>query len=266
MFIGRIFVGILLLLIFIFSVFCLSNFVFQLLTLVILFFLLIEWLNILELNSIFYKILYILITLLFGYFVVKYNLIFKKILYLNLCIWIIGFISIIFYMKLKFIFRKKIIGFFLGFLIFIPWWYSLNYLYSTSSYFKLDLFFVCTLVIMSDISAFFFGYIWGKKKLAQNISPGKTWFGVFGAALSTLFIVLIFLFIFNINVNMILSYVLFSYIILFVSIIGDLLESVFKRNMGLKNSSKLLLYHGGFLDRFDSILSAIPVFVLLFKI
>ena len=265
MFLGRVLVGLLLLLLFIFSLFNLSNLSFHILSLFLLCFLLIEWLIILDVLNFIYKILYILFILFLCFFIVRFNISFKKIIYFNFFIWIFGFISIIFYSKLKFLFKKKMVGILLGVCIFIPWWYSLNYNYNISSYFKLDLFFVCILVIMSDIFGFFFGYTWGKRKIFSDVSPKKTWFGVGGSIFSTFIIVIIFLFILDIDFKFLFKYIFFSYIILFISIIGDLLESIFKRSVGIKNSSNILLFHGGILDRFDSILSSLPVFIFLFK-
>jgi phosphatidate cytidylyltransferase len=109
----------------------------------------------------------------------------------------------------------------------------------------------------SDTTAFFIGRAWGKHRLAPNISPGKTWegavAGVFGAALVSLFFIL------PTPLHLNLRYWQAIPLGLAISILGqfgDLIESLLKRNTGVKDSGKLLLGHGGFLDRIDSVLFA----------
>ena len=109
----------------------------------------------------------------------------------------------------------------------------------------------------SDTAAFFVGRTWGKHHLAPKISPGKTWegavAGVFGAIIVSL------LFILPTPLNLPLNYGQAILLGLAVSVFGqfgDLVESLFKRNMGVKDSSKLIPGHGGFLDRLDSIVFA----------
>ena len=110
----------------------------------------------------------------------------------------------------------------------------------------------------SDTAAFFVGRAVGKHHLAPSISPGKTWegaiAGVFGAIIVSLLFTLphpLYLQHFNYWQAILLG--------LLVSIfgqLGDLVESLFKRNMGVKESGKLIPGHGGFLDRMDSVVFA----------
>ncbi len=107
----------------------------------------------------------------------------------------------------------------------------------------------------SDTTAFFTGRVWGRHRLAPRISPGKTWEGaiggVLGAIVASLALVLLF--------RLPLSYGQIVLLGLLVSIfgqLGDLVESLFKRNMGVKESGKLLPGHGGVLDRMDSVIFA----------
>lgn len=108
-----------------------------------------------------------------------------------------------------------------------------------------------------DTAAFFVGSTIGKHKLAPNISPGKTREGaiggVFGSIIASLFFVLPTPFALPI------SWVQAIFLGLLVSIsgqLGDLVESLFKRNMGVKDSGRMMPGHGGFLDRIDSVLFA----------
>ncbi len=109
----------------------------------------------------------------------------------------------------------------------------------------------------SDTSAFFIGRAWGKRKLAPNISPGKTWEGaiggIFGAIAVSLFFVL------PTPLALPISWgqaVLLGILVSIFGQFGDLVESLFKRNMGTKDSGNLLSGHGGFLDRIDSVVFA----------
>lgn len=119
----------------------------------------------------------------------------------------------------------------------------------------------------SDTTAFFAGRAWGKHHLAPRISPRKTWegavAGVLGAIIASLALVIFF--------NLPLSHWQAGLLGLLVSVfgqLGDLAESLFKRNMGVKESGKLLPGHGGALDRIDSVVFASVVayyFVLAYN-
>jgi len=116
----------------------------------------------------------------------------------------------------------------------------------------------------SDIAAFFAGRALGRHHLAPSISPGKTWegaiAGVFGAIIVSLFFTLPRLFALpNPLYLQDFSYwqaVLLGLLVSVFGQLGDLVESLFKRNMGVKDSGKLIPGHGGFLDRIDSIVFA----------
>ena len=118
----------------------------------------------------------------------------------------------------------------------------------------------------SDSAAFFIGRAWGRHHLAPHISPRKTWegtiAGVFGAIIVSLLLVT--------PLNLPLSYAGAILLGMAVSIFGqagDLVESLLKRNMGVKESGKLLPGHGGFLDRMASVVFAgivVYYYVILF--
>ena len=123
---------------------------------------------------------------------------------------------------------------------------------------------VMALVWVSDTFAFFGGKTFGKHKLAERISPKKTWEGsAFGFVFTLIAGILIKLIIYDT-----LSYVnilLISVIAGVFAQIGDLFESHLKRSVQIKDSSQLIPGHGGFLDRFDSLLFAVPaVYIYLY--
>lgn len=127
---------------------------------------------------------------------------------------------------------------------------------------------VVVLVAAVDVGAYFAGINFGKRKLAPRLSPNKTWEGVWGGLVVCILI------------NTLIAGMLREYyevpnfwqfillatstiLITFFSIIGDLLESMLKRNRGVKDSGSILPGHGGLLDRVDGLLAAIPVFVFI---
>ncbi|MGY3176434.1 phosphatidate cytidylyltransferase [Pseudomonas sp. TE12234] len=122
---------------------------------------------------------------------------------------------------------------------------------------------VMVLVWGADIGAYFSGRAFGKRKLAPQVSPGKSWEGVYGGLVASLLITVIVGFVRDWTVAQLFKGLVGAALIVFVSVVGDLTESMFKRQSGIKDSSNLLPGHGGVLDRIDSLTAAIPVFAVL---
>ncbi len=122
---------------------------------------------------------------------------------------------------------------------------------------------VMVLVWGADIGAYFSGRAFGKRKLAPHVSPGKSWEGVYGGLLLSLVITAIVGLVRDWTIGEMLKGLIGAAIIVFISVVGDLTESMFKRQSGIKDSSNLLPGHGGILDRIDSLTAAIPVFAVL---
>ncbi|ALG68805.1 phosphatidate cytidylyltransferase [Beggiatoa leptomitoformis] len=123
--------------------------------------------------------------------------------------------------------------------------------------------FLLVLIWAADTGAYFAGRQWGKTKLADKVSPGKTWAGVWGALVLSLSVTLIFgSLLENLTVSAIILLLLIALLTVIASILGDLLESLFKRKAGVKDSGQLLPGHGGVLDRIDSLTAAAPIFVM----
>lgn len=121
---------------------------------------------------------------------------------------------------------------------------------------------IMAMVWVADIAAYFSGRAFGRRKLAPAISPGKTWEGAAGAALGVLAFGYTVLFVFGGAelpgwVFGVALPLLFGFTA--VSIIGDLFESLLKRQAGVKDSGALLPGHGGILDRIDSLTSTLPL-------
>lgn len=122
---------------------------------------------------------------------------------------------------------------------------------------------VMVLVWGADIGAYFSGRAFGKRKLAPQVSPGKSWEGVYGGLALSLVITAIVGLVRDWTVAELLKGLIGAALIVFISVVGDLTESMFKRQSGIKDSSNLLPGHGGVLDRIDSLTAAIPVFAVL---
>lgn len=148
----------------------------------------------------------------------------------------------------------------LGLCILLPAWLALSLLHEY--YGQVWLLFLLFLIWGADIGAFFSGRRWGKRKLATHISPGKSWEGVWGAMLAAIILTALYADWQKFDGYASISLILLSLLTVAVSILGDLLESLFKRQMDMKDSSQLLPGHGGVLDRIDSLTAAAPIFLL----
>ena len=122
----------------------------------------------------------------------------------------------------------------------------------------------------ADIAAYFSGRAFGRRKLAPSISPGKTWAGAVCAVLGVLVYgntILLCGGFFATAAG--LTFILFQVMLVLLtafSIVGDLFESLLKRQAGVKDSSALLPGHGGILDRVDSLTAMLPVLWLLYVV
>lgn len=118
-------------------------------------------------------------------------------------------------------------------------------------------------VALADIGGYVAGNLFGKHKLAPVISPGKTWEGFFGGLCSQLLLIAVLIFFVPVAVSPSMLLLLIIPVSLY-SVLGDLFESMLKRQQGVKDSSQILPGHGGVLDRIDGLMAALPLFILLY--
>ena len=152
--------------------------------------------------------------------------------------------------------------FFIGLLVLIPAWLAVVGLHEYSAKGPYLVLYLLSLIWMADTGAYFGGRRWGKRKLAVSVSPGKSWEGVISALAVTTVYAIVAAELFSLPGNQWPAFIVLSLVAVAFSIVGDLSESMFKRDANMKDSGALLPGHGGVLDRIDSITAAAPVFII----
>jgi phosphatidate cytidylyltransferase len=120
------------------------------------------------------------------------------------------------------------------------------------------------LVFINDSLAYFSGRAFGKTPLFPRISPKKTWEGAIGGIISTLLLAFAYSFIPLFNLISLKDWLAVAVLVAVFGPLGDLTESMLKRNLKIKDSGSLLPGHGGFLDRFDALIFTIPFVTMYF--
>jgi phosphatidate cytidylyltransferase len=184
--------------------------------------------------------------------------------------WCLSLLMVISYPKTAALWAKsKIIKSVMGLTTLIPFFWGMVLLRSVNIqddfYFGAELLlFVFSLVWAADTGAYFCGKNFGKHKLAINVSPGKTIEGFIGGLIAAMLVAYAGTFIFAVPTEKMSVFLMTAFITTCVSALGDLNESIFKREAGLKDSGNLLPGHGGILDRIDSLTAAVPVFAVIY--
>lgn len=128
-----------------------------------------------------------------------------------------------------------------------------------------EIIFGCLFILWaSDTGAYFAGTLFGKRKLFERISPKKSWEGFLGGAI----LASVFAWVFSIYFNTLApwQWYIIAAIIIVGGTYGDLVESLLKRSIEIKDSGESLPGHGGFLDRFDGLLISAPFIVAFLEI
>lgn len=157
---------------------------------------------------------------------------------------------------------RSLAGVLIGMLVLLPAWLALVQLKQAGG--EWVLLQILAVVWLADIAAYAAGRTLGRHKLAPAISPGKTWEGAIGGCVAV------------VGYGFVLApgfqpgllehpVLLFFALVLIsvISVIGDLFESLLKRQAGMKDSSSILPGHGGVLDRIDSLTSTLPLVALV---
>ena len=181
--------------------------------------------------------------------------------------WIGAFAMVLAYPKSGNQIASKYIKLLFGLLVLIPAYLALLQLRRHEAHSLL----ICLLVAIiwtADVGAYFIGRQFGTSRLAPNVSPGKSWIGLFGGLAMALAAGIIVAFLnkpTSYSFSPIAWVALAGLVVLTVSfsVLGDLFESLIKRESGAKDSSSLLPGHGGVMDRIDSLTAASPVFTFI---
>lgn len=217
-----------------------------------------EWTNLMEIKSASWRLLYLVVM-----FLVFLNALFipMTLIFVTTFIWwLFAIILITLYPRGSrwwgkgFVWRGL-----MGLIVLMPCWAAVNYIRNQNQGIY-ALIFLFVLVWGADSTAYFVGKKWGKNKLASIVSPGKSIEGVIGAVVFAIVITLLALWSSHVSFRGWPWAILLSVVTVLFSVVGDLFESMLKRQANLKDSSQLLPGHGGILDRIDSLTAAAPIF------
>ena len=140
-----------------------------------------------------------------------------------------------------------------------------NYVVFTNGrYNSFPLILLFILIWTNDTGAYLIGMSMGKHKLFPRISPKKSWEGLFGGIILTIIVSLIFVVIRQ-DIS-VFNGIFLGILVSVSSVFGDFTESMFKRSFNIKDSGRIIPGHGGLLDRFDSMLFAIPIYLCYIKL
>jgi phosphatidate cytidylyltransferase len=180
-------------------------------------------------------------------------------LVLTLAWWLLALIFVLTYPR-KFGLRLVALA---GVIVLWPSWLLLVRLHGDGALGAALAFTLLLIVWAADVGAYFFGRWFGRTKLAPSVSPGKTWEGMLGGLLLAAAAAALGAWWLDVPAGRLIALGVCTAL---VSVLGDLTQSMFKRNVGLKDSGRLLPGHGGVLDRIDSLTAAVPVFVVGLKL
>jgi phosphatidate cytidylyltransferase len=148
----------------------------------------------------------------------------------------------------------------IGWIVLVPCWHAMVWLQVPPTRLLLAL----GVVWVADTAAYFVGRRFGRRKLAPQLSPGKTWAGVWGAAGAVLVYWIVVWAVTPAGSVRLVSGLVLVLLMTLLSVAGDLFESWMKRVAGVKDSGDLLPGHGGLLDRVDGLTATLPLAALYF--
>jgi phosphatidate cytidylyltransferase len=144
----------------------------------------------------------------------------------------------------------------------LPAWVALILLHAQPEHGPAWALLALVLVWGADTAAYFTGKRFGKKKLSPQISPNKTFAGVYGALACGAVVAAIAGWLLDVRGVALAGLIALALVTVVASIVGDLFESLIKRQAGVKDSGTLFPGHGGMFDRLDGVFAALPVFAL----
>lgn len=178
-------------------------------------------------------------------------------IYMDLFFWVLATYAIVTYPKAQAKWAHSAGICFIGWLL-LGVWMSILVEWQSSAEGVEFLFSVLMIVWAADIGAYLAGRKWGQHKMIPQVSPGKSWEGLWGGV--SLAMLMAYLETFYIDSVSFYVWMTVSLATALISVAGDLWISVLKRHVALKDTGHLIPGHGGLLDRLDSLLAAVPVF------
>ena len=192
------------------------------------------------------------------------------ILWLTVAWWLLSaFLTIVYPRYSSFWSKHRSVRGIFGWFTIVPTWLAFMILrtheYSNDRYDGSQLIMFLFLMVWSaDVGAYFVGKSIGKHKLMPNVSPGKTIEGFLGGVVFACLLVIVAGNMLNWSFNQHLTVLVVTVVITTISVLGDLNESMFKRQAGIKDSGSILPGHGGILDRIDSLTATAPIYALCY--
>ena len=191
----------------------------------------------------------------------KYN---QTVLAITVAWWALAFVLVIIFPGAAW-FRKNIVmSGLVGLIVLVPTWLAIVSLRNNHIAGIELLLYLLVIIVIADTGAYFGGKKWGKNKLAPKVSPGKSWEGVVSGMVCVSLVAMVYTLALDVQQfswTEVWFFVGVSLVTAVFSVVGDLTESLYKREAGLKDSGSILPGHGGVLDRIDSLTAASPVFL-----
>ncbi|MGS2724044.1 phosphatidate cytidylyltransferase [Porticoccus sp. GXU_MW_L64] len=186
--------------------------------------------------------------------------------------WLIALLWVKSFPKTRLLWANTWVKILMGWFVLVPTWLALVVLLYSNGFATLPsdnagrwaLLMVVCIVVLMDTGGYFAGKHFGRRKLAPQVSPKKTWAGVVGGLLVNGLLLVLTGWQLSADTQL---WLLLSLLILctsVASVLGDLLESMVKRQRNIKDSGAILPGHGGILDRVDGMTAAFPVFTLIY--
>ncbi|MFP6795449.1 MAG: phosphatidate cytidylyltransferase [Pseudomonadales bacterium] len=178
-------------------------------------------------------------------------------------VWVLALISVVSYPRFSTLLATPIVIGTLGWVVCVGGWLAVNFIREKPDGRWMVLWLI-VVIAAADTGAYFAGRRFGNTQLLPNVSPGKTWEGVWGGLVLGVLIGQVVVTISGLlGLFGSFGWLFLTVFVVAVSIVGDLFESVVKRISGAKDSGGILPGHGGVLDRIDSLLAAAPVYALM---
>jgi phosphatidate cytidylyltransferase len=178
--------------------------------------------------------------------------------------WMFASLWLLFYPRGEGFWRYRGVRYGIGLLILVPTWVALTSL--QSEFANLGPWYVLFMLLIiwaMDSGSYFTGRCWGKTHFAPVISPKKTVQGLYGGFVIVGLVDVGIIMSFHLSLHHAMLVLVISLVTAVVAVLGDLVESMFKRYQNVKDSGTILPGHGGILDRIDSLTAVAPVYALM---